>query len=55
MWYKGCHQAHNAQVVICAIFTTRTLFEIQGEGVFTRSQSSCHIAKGVPEVRPNSR
>jgi len=22
MRYKGCHQAHNAQVVICAFFTT---------------------------------
>src|SRR6267143_603537 len=25
MRYKGCHQAHNAQVEICALFTTRKL------------------------------
>src|SRR5881397_1850749 len=27
---KGCHQAHNAQVVICAIFTTPNSLKLQG-------------------------
>ena len=46
---KGCHQAHNAQVVICAFFTTPNSLKLQGaaKGVFTHSQSSCHIAKVV--------
>jgi len=30
MRYKGCHQAHNAQVVICAIFTTHSSSKLQG-------------------------
>src|ERR1039457_926657 len=30
MRYKGCHQAHNAQVVICALFTTRNSLKLQG-------------------------
>src|SRR3984893_6789997 len=29
MRYKGCHQAHNAQVVICALFTTRNSLKLQ--------------------------
>ena len=28
--YKGCRQAHNAQVVICALFTTRNSLKLQG-------------------------
>src|SRR4030088_2501821 len=27
---KGCHQAHNAKVVICALFTTRNSLKLQG-------------------------
>src|SRR5712672_3821781 len=30
MRYKGCRQAHNAQVVICALFTTRSSLKLQG-------------------------
>src|ERR1700704_6088250 len=30
MQYKGCHQAHNAQVVMCALFTTRNSLKLQG-------------------------
>jgi hypothetical protein len=30
MRYKGCHQAHNAQVAICALFTTRNSLKLQG-------------------------
>src|SRR5712671_1119773 len=30
MRYKGCHQARNAQVVICALFTTRNSLKLQG-------------------------
>jgi len=30
MRYKGCHQAHNAKVVICALFTTRNSLKLQG-------------------------
>ena len=30
MRYKGCQQAHNAQVVICALFTTRNSLKLQG-------------------------
>ncbi len=30
MRYKGCPQAHNAQVVICALFTTRNSLKSQG-------------------------
>src|SRR5665213_2294643 len=29
MRYKGCHQTHNAQVVICALFTTRNSLKLQ--------------------------
>ena len=29
MRYKGCHQAHNAQVVICALFTTPNSLKLQ--------------------------
>src|SRR6266404_4769670 len=29
MRYKGCDQAHNAQVVICALFTTRNSLKLQ--------------------------
>ena len=35
MRYKGCHQAHNAQVVICALFTTRNSLKFRsGERCF---------------------
>src|SRR5580692_13226561 len=49
MRYKGCHQAHNAKVVICALFTTPNSLKLQErrKAVFTHSQSSCHIAKVV--------
>src|SRR6267142_5328967 len=30
MRYKGCHQAHNAQVAICALFTTHNSLKLQG-------------------------
>jgi hypothetical protein len=30
MRYKGYRQAHNAQVVICALFTTRNSLKLQG-------------------------
>src|SRR5665647_2141796 len=30
MRYKGCHQAHNAQVAICAFFTTRNSLKLHG-------------------------
>src|SRR6202023_4016805 len=30
MRYKGCRQAHNAQVVICALFATRNSLKLQG-------------------------
>jgi hypothetical protein len=45
MRYNGCHQAHNAKVGNMCPF----LFGITGtaKGVFTHSQSSCHIAKVV--------
>jgi hypothetical protein len=46
MRYKGCHQAHNAQVVICAFFTTPNSLKLQ-ERRKAFSQSSCHIAKVV--------
>src|SRR5216683_523059 len=57
MRYKGCRQVHNAQVVICALFTTRNSLKLQGaaKGVFTHSQSSCHIAKVVLTIRHDSR
>ena len=57
MRYKGCHQAHNAQVELCALFTTRNSLKLQGrrKGVFTDSQSSCHIAKVVLTIRHDSR
>jgi hypothetical protein len=56
MRYKGCHQAHNAQVVICALFTTRNSLKLgAAKGVFTHSQSSCHIAKVVLTIRHDSR
>jgi len=57
MRYKGCRQVHNAQVVICALFTTRNSLKLQGaaKGVFTRSQSSCHIAKVVLTLWHDSR
>src|SRR5712672_525378 len=57
MRYKGCRQAHNAQVVICALFTTRNSLKFTGaaKGVFTHSQSSCHIAKVVLTLRHDSR
>jgi hypothetical protein len=63
MRYKGCQQAHNAQVVICALFTTRDSLKLQGrrrnyrggERRFHRSQSSCHIAKVVLTIRHDSR
>src|SRR5258707_1512716 len=29
MRYKGCHQAHNAKVVICAFFTTPNSLKLQ--------------------------
>src|ERR1700730_7246001 len=29
MWYKGCHQADNAKVVICALFTTPNSMKLQ--------------------------
>jgi hypothetical protein len=29
MWYKGCHQAHNAKVVICAFFATPNSLKLQ--------------------------
>ena len=57
MRYKGCHRAHNAQVVMCALFTTRNSLKLQGRRkvVFTHSQSSCHIAKVVLPFRHDSR
>src|SRR5260370_40981265 len=57
MRYKGCHQAHNAQVVMCALFATRNSLKLQGRRkvFFTHSQSSCHIAKVVPALRHDSR
>ena len=57
MRYKGCHRAHNAQVVMCALFTTRNSLKLQGRRkvVFTHSQSSCHIAKVVLTLRHDSR
>src|SRR5216683_6404087 len=30
MRYKGCHQAHNAKVAICALFATPNSLELQG-------------------------
>ena len=37
MRYKGCHQAYNAQVAICALFTTRNSLKLQGRRkVFSR-------------------
>ncbi len=30
MRYKGCHQAHNAKVAICALFTTHNSLKLQG-------------------------
>ena len=30
MRYKGCHQAHNAQVAMRALFTTRNSLKLQG-------------------------
>jgi hypothetical protein len=56
MRYKGCQQARNAQVVICALFTTRNSLKFTGaaKGVFTHSQSSCHIAKVVLTIRHDS-
>src|SRR5882757_1587285 len=57
MRYKGCRQAHNAQVVICALFTTRNSLKLQGRRkvFFTHPQSSCHIAKVVLALRHDSR
>jgi hypothetical protein len=56
MRYKGCHQAHNAQVAIGALFTTPNSLKLQeAKGVFTHSQSSCHIAKVVLTIRHDSR
>ena len=47
--YKGCHQAHNAQVVTCAFFTTRNSLKLHGR------LGSCHIAKVVLTIRHDSR
>src|SRR5258708_29857072 len=33
MRYKGCHQAHNAKVAICALFTTHNSLKLQGGDV----------------------
>ena len=57
MRYKGCHQAHNAKVAICALFTTHNSLKLQGRRkvFFTHSQSSCHIAKVVLALRHDSR
>src|SRR3977135_2175923 len=57
MRYKGCRQAHNAQVLICSLFTTRNSLKFTGaaKGVFTHPQSSCHIAKVVLTIRHDSR
>jgi len=57
MRYKGCHQAHNAKVVICALFTTRNSLKLQGRRkvFFTHSQCSCHIANVVLTLWHDSR
>ena len=57
MRYKGCHQAHNAKVVICALFTTRNSLKLQGRRkVFSPiRKSSCHIAKVVLAFSHDSR
>ena len=44
MRYKGCRQANNAKVVICALFTTPNSLILQKP---RKAQSSCHIAKVV--------
>src|ERR1700675_1556393 len=46
---KGCHQAHNAKVVICALFTTPNSLKLQErrKAFSPHSQRSCHIAKVV--------
>ena len=41
--YKGCHQAHNAQVVICAFFTTPNSLKLQ-----ERRKAFYPYAKFVP-------
>src|SRR5712691_8440892 len=42
MRYKGCHQAHNAKVVICALFTTPNSLELQGRRkAFSPNRKSC--------------
>ena len=49
MRYKGCHQAHNAKVVICAILNNAYLAEITGaaKGVFTHSQKFVPYRKNL--------
>src|SRR6266446_9177260 len=42
MRYKDCHQAHNAQVEICAFFTTRNSLKLQGRRQFCEmSETDC--------------
>jgi hypothetical protein len=41
MRYKGCHQAHNAQVVICAFFTTPNSLKSQERRKAFSHRKSC--------------
>src|SRR6266850_6533434 len=61
MRYKGCQQAHNAQVVICALFTTRNSLKLQGRRkAFSPIRKVCAISQrlcsqsGTTAVNPHS-
>jgi hypothetical protein len=46
MRYKGCQQAHNAQVVLCALFTTRNSLRLQGRRkAFSPVRKVCAISQ----------
>src|SRR5216683_632817 len=53
MRYKGCRQAHNAQVVICALFTTRSSlkFLLRSAGTVQISCRGRFWATAFPEFR----
>ena len=55
MRYRGCQQAHNAQVVICALFTTRNSLKLQGRRKAFSPARKVRAIKVVLTIRHDSR
>ena len=61
MRYKACHQAHNAEVEMCAVFATRNPLKSQGRrkllspiATFVPYRKSCARGQGRQPSNPHS-